>query len=164
MEPSDDLAVQVASLRKAYGDVVAVGDVSFTVERGSVFCIIGPNGAGKTTTIECLEGLRRQDSGSVLVGGLDPIADRRKFVHRIGVQLQETGIPPRMKVREALRYSPHSTEHPYPCRSSATSWGSMTVSPNPTAPFREAISGASTSPSLLWETPRSFSWTNRPPA
>ena len=58
MEPSDALAVQVASLRKLYGNVVAVDDVSFEVERGSVFCIIGPNGAGKTT--ECLEGLRRQ--------------------------------------------------------------------------------------------------------
>ncbi len=102
MEPSDDLAVQVASLRKAYGDVVAVGDVSFEVERGSVFCMIGPNGAGKTTAIECLEGLRRPDDGSVLVCGLDPIADRPKFVHRIGAQLQDIGIPPRMKVREAL--------------------------------------------------------------
>ena len=103
MEPLHDLAVQVASLKKEYGDVVAVDDVSFTVERGSIFCMIGPNGAGKTTTIECLEGLRQPDDGSVLVGGLDPIADRAKFVHRIGVQLQEIGIPPRMKVREALR-------------------------------------------------------------
>ena len=98
-----DLAIRVASLRKTYGDVVAVDDVSFTVERGSIFCMIGPNGAGKTTTIECLEGLRQPDAGSVIVGGLDPIADRVSFVHRIGVQLQEIGIPPRMKVREALR-------------------------------------------------------------
>ena len=103
MESSHDLAVQVASLRKVYGDVVAVDDVSFTVERGSVFCMIGPNGAGKTTTIECLEGLRQPDEGSVVVVGLDPISDRSKIVHRIGVQLQEIGIPPRMKVREALR-------------------------------------------------------------
>ena len=102
MEPSDALAVQVASLRKLYGSVAAVDDVSFEVERGSVFCIIGPNGAGKTTAIECLEGLRRQDSGSVLIAGLDPIADRARLVHKIGVQLQEIGIPPRMKAREAL--------------------------------------------------------------
>lgn len=100
--PSHEIALQVTSLRKVYGDVVAVDDVSFAVERGSVFCIIGPNGAGKTTTIECLEGLRRPDSGSVLVTGLDPIADHSRFVHKIGVQLQEVGIPPRMKVREAL--------------------------------------------------------------
>ncbi len=101
-EPSRGLAVRVASLRKAYGDVVAVDDVSFAVERGSVFCIIGPNGAGKTTTIECLEGLRRPDGGSVRVAGLDPVADRAGVVHKIGVQLQEVGIPPRMKAREAL--------------------------------------------------------------
>ena len=83
MERSDVLAVQVSSLRKVYGNVVAVDDVSFEVERGSVFCIIGPNGAGKTTTIECLEGLRRPDGGSVLVAGLDPISDHT-FVHKIG--------------------------------------------------------------------------------
>ena len=76
--------------------------MSFEVERGSVFCIIGPNGAGKTTAIECLEGLRQPDGGSVLVAGLDPIADRARLAHKIGVQLQEVGIPPRMKAREAL--------------------------------------------------------------
>ncbi len=102
MESSEALALQVASLRKVYGDVVAVDEVSFEVERGSVFCIIGPNGAGKTTTIECIEGLRQPDGGSVLVAGLDPIANRAKFVHKIGVQLQDIGIPPRMKAREAL--------------------------------------------------------------
>ena len=102
MEPADALALQVASLRKVYGDVVAVDEVSFEVERGSIFGIIGPNGAGKTTTIECLEGLRQPDGGSVLVAGLDPMADRARFVHKIGVQLQEVGIPPRMKAREAL--------------------------------------------------------------
>ena len=100
--PSDTLALQVESLRKLYGRVTAVDGVSFEVERGSVFCIIGPNGAGKTTTLECLEGLRQPDSGSILVAGLDPIADRVQLVHKIGVQLQDIGIPPHMKVREAL--------------------------------------------------------------
>ena len=103
MKRSDALALQVESLRKVYGDVVAVDDVSFEVERGGIFCMIGPNGAGKTTTIECIEGLRQPDGGSVLVAGLDPVADRSKLVHKIGVQLQEIGIPPRMKAREALR-------------------------------------------------------------
>ena len=103
MGPLDALALQVTSLRKVYGNVAAVDDVSFEVERGSVFCIIGPNGAGKTTAIECLEGLRRPDGGSVLVAGLEPIADRARLAHKIGVQLQEVGIPPRMKAREALR-------------------------------------------------------------
>ena len=103
MGPLDALALQVTSLRKVYGNVAAVDDVSFEVERGSVFCIIGPNGAGKTTAIECLEGLRQPDGGSVLVAGLEPIADRARLAHKIGVQLQEVGIPPRMKAREALR-------------------------------------------------------------
>ena len=102
MEHPHDLAIRVASLRKTYGDVVAVDDVSFDIKRGSIFCMIGPNGAGKTTTIECLEGLRQPDSGSVAVAGLDPTADRARLVHRIGVQLQEIGIPPRMKAKEAL--------------------------------------------------------------
>ncbi len=100
MEASDVFGVQVASLRKVYRDVVAV---AFEVERGSVFCIIGPNGAGKTTAIECLEALRQPDGGSVLVAGPDPTADRARFVHKIGVQLQVAGIPPRMKAWEALR-------------------------------------------------------------
>ena len=81
MEPSDAPAVEVTSLRKGYGDVEAVDDVSFKVERGSIFYVIGPNGTGKTTTIECLEGLCRPDGGSVLVAGLDPMADRARLVH-----------------------------------------------------------------------------------
>lgn len=90
-------------MRKVYVDVAAVEDLSFTVDRGSIFCMIGPNGAGKTTTIECLEGLPQPDDGSVLVDGLDPIAGRADYVHRIGAQMQEIAAPPSMKVREALR-------------------------------------------------------------
>ena len=92
----------MASPRKVYRDVVAVDVVAFEVERGSVFCIIGPNGAGKTTAIECLEALRQPEGGSALVAGPDPTADRARFVHKIGVQLQVAGIPPLMKVWEAL--------------------------------------------------------------
>ena len=103
MKASTSVALQVASLRKSYGDVKAVDGVSFEVERGSVFGVIGPNGAGKTTTIECLEGLRRPDSGSVRVADFDPMANRDRVVHKIGVQLQDVGIPPRMKTREALK-------------------------------------------------------------
>ena len=72
MNITDPIAVQVDWLRKTYGDVVAVDGVSFQVEQGCVFGVIGPNGAGKTTMIECLEGLRRPDSGSVRVAGFDP--------------------------------------------------------------------------------------------
>ena len=103
MDTSNGAAIKVRSLRKTYQSIVAVDDVSFDVECGSVFCLIGPNGAGKTTIIECIEGLRRADSGSILVAGLHPIEDHTDLVHRIGAQLQETGIPPRMKAKEALR-------------------------------------------------------------
>ncbi len=102
MEADSGPAIKVTSLRKTYGDDVAVDDVSFEVERGSVFCMIGPNGAGKTTTIECMEGLRQPDGGSIQVAGLDPVTDHAALVHKIGAQLQEIGIPPRMKTREAL--------------------------------------------------------------
>ena len=65
--------------------------------------MVGPNGAGKTTTIECLEGLRRPSSGSVCVLGVDPFAERRAVAERIGVQLQESALPARLRVEEALR-------------------------------------------------------------
>ena len=99
----DSLAVHVTSLHKRYGDTIALDGVSFEIGRGSLFCVIGPNGAGKTTTIECIEGLRRPDSGTVRVCGVDPIEGRSELVRKIGVQLQEVGIPTRMRVSEALK-------------------------------------------------------------
>jgi ABC-2 type transport system ATP-binding protein len=95
-------AIEVRNLRKRYGDHVAAQDVSFTVERGEIFGIIGPNGAGKTTTVECIEGLRTPDSGVVTVLGLDPQRDRAELRQRVGAQLQESALPDKMKVWEAL--------------------------------------------------------------
>jgi ABC-2 type transport system ATP-binding protein len=95
-------AIEVHSLRKRYGNHVAVQDVSFTVERGEIFGIVGPNGAGKTTTVECIEGLRTPDDGSVSVLGLDPRRDRAELRQRVGAQLQESALPEKMKVWEAL--------------------------------------------------------------
>jgi ABC-2 type transport system ATP-binding protein len=95
-------AIEVRNLRKRYGDHVAAQDVSFTVERGEIFGIIGPNGAGKTTTVECIEGLRTPDSGVVTVLGLDPQHDRAELRPRVGAQLQESALPDKMKVWEAL--------------------------------------------------------------
>lgn len=95
--------VEVQELRKVYGNTVAVDGVSFTVMEGEVFGIVGPNGAGKTTTIECLEGLRRADSGTVRVLGLEPWSSRRQLAARIGAQLQESALPERLRVEEALR-------------------------------------------------------------
>jgi ABC-2 type transport system ATP-binding protein len=98
-------AIEVSSLTVRYGDVVAVDDLSFTAEAGRVTCVLGPNGAGKTSTIECLEGLRRPTSGRLSVMGLDPGADRRRLVERIGVMLQEGGVQPAIRPGEALRHA-----------------------------------------------------------
>jgi ABC-2 type transport system ATP-binding protein len=95
-------AIEVRNLHKRYGDHVAVQDVSFTVERGEIFGIVGPNGAGKTTTVECIEGLRRPDTGTVTVLGLDPHHDHAELRQRVGAQLQESMLPEKMKVWEAL--------------------------------------------------------------
>src|ERR1700744_5239306 len=80
-------AVEIRHLRKTYGDLVAVDDVSFTVAPGEIFGILGPNGAGKTTTVECAIGLRKPDSGTVRLLGLDPQADREEIHQIVGVQL-----------------------------------------------------------------------------
>ena len=95
-------AIQVENLEKRYGSSVAVERVSFDVRRGEVFGIVGPNGAGKTTTVECLSGLRKPDSGTVRVLGLDPQKDGRKLRERVGVQLQQAALPDDLKVWEAL--------------------------------------------------------------
>jgi ABC-type multidrug transport system, ATPase component len=94
--------VKVSGFRKAYGSFVAVNDVSFEVFDGEIFGLIGPNGAGKTTTLECVEGLRTPDSGSISVLGLDPFRDIYKLQDRIGVQLQEAQLQKRIKVKEAV--------------------------------------------------------------
>ena len=94
--------VEVDHLRKAYGTTVAVDDVSFSVDEGEIFGILGPNGAGKTTAVECVVGLRVPDAGTIRVLGLDPRADGRQLKERVGVQLQESALPAKLKVREAL--------------------------------------------------------------
>jgi ABC-2 type transport system ATP-binding protein len=94
--------IEVSDLHKRYGETVAVDDVSFTVDEGEIFGILGPNGAGKTTTVECIEGLRTPDRGSITVLGLSPQRDRRELRQRLGVQLQESKLPDRLRVWEAL--------------------------------------------------------------
>jgi ABC-2 type transport system ATP-binding protein len=97
-----DLPVEVNHLVKLYGDFTAVRDISFTVEEGEIFGILGPNGSGKTTTVESLQGLRRIDGGQVRVLGLDPSTHAAEIRRRIGSQLQESALPDRIKVWEAL--------------------------------------------------------------
>jgi ABC-2 type transport system ATP-binding protein len=94
--------IEVKNLHKRYGDLIAVNDISFSVEAGEIFGIVGPNGAGKTTTVEMVEGLRAPDRGSVRVLGLDPRTNRAEVRRRLGIQLQESQLPDRMKVWEAL--------------------------------------------------------------
>jgi ABC-2 type transport system ATP-binding protein len=95
-------AIIVQNLVKRYGDFVAVNDVSFSIHEGEIFGIIGPNGAGKTTIVECISGLRVPDSGSISIYGLSPQKDRNKIRKFVGVQLQESALPPRLKVGEAV--------------------------------------------------------------
>jgi ABC-2 type transport system ATP-binding protein len=95
-------AIHVSGIRKTYGATVAVADVSFDVNDGEIFGLIGPNGAGKTTTMECAEGLRTPDRGTISVLGLDPFRDVYQLQHRIGVQLQQAQLQKRIKVWEAV--------------------------------------------------------------
>jgi ABC-2 type transport system ATP-binding protein len=115
--------VEVTNLHKQYKDVVAVDDVSFTVEHGEIFGIAGPNGAGKTTTVECMEGLRKPDSGTVSVLGLNPGRDREKLAVKMGVQLQESNLPERMKVWEALDLYSSFYPDPLDWRALIDEWG-----------------------------------------
>ena len=95
-------AVEIAHLRKTYGALVAVEDVSFAVAEGEIFGILGPNGAGKTTTVECAIGLRSPDSGTIRLLGLDPHTDAAKIHEIVGVQLQASALPPKLRVGEIL--------------------------------------------------------------
>ena len=100
--PEATPVVRVEHLRKVYGSKVAVDDVSFEVAEGEIFGILGPHGAGKTTTVEALAGLRTLDSGTVRILGLDPQEDPAPVREVLGVQLQESKLPPKLRVREAL--------------------------------------------------------------
>jgi ABC-2 type transport system ATP-binding protein len=106
-------ALFVKDLRKNYGDFEAVRGIDLEVQPGEVFGLLGPNGAGKTTTIEIMEGLRPRTSGTVSVLGLDPASQSNLIKDRIGVCLQATNLPDKMKVHEALElfdafYSRHT--------------------------------------------------------
>jgi len=96
-------AIVVEALSIRYGELTAVDELSFTAPPGRVLALLGPNGAGKTSTVETLEGYRRPSSGRVRVLGLDPIADRRRLMPRIGVMLQQGGVYTGIRPLEVLR-------------------------------------------------------------
>jgi ABC-2 type transport system ATP-binding protein len=106
--------IHVQHLHKRYGEHVAVADVSFDVQRGEVFCLLGPNGAGKSTTTEILEGHRRRSGGTVSVLGHDPERGERALRERIGIVLQECGVPGELSVAELVAMY----GRPYPRRRS----------------------------------------------
>ncbi|MFE5090041.1 ABC transporter ATP-binding protein [Streptomyces sp. NPDC056638] len=104
--------IEVDGVHKAYAGRPAVDGVSFAVDEGEIFGILGPNGAGKTTTVECVEGLRVPDAGTVRVAGLDPVADHDRVTRLLGAQLQESELQPKITVAEALEL--YSAFYPEP--------------------------------------------------
>src|ERR1700729_4658765 len=106
------LAVEITHLRKTYGPLVAVDDVSFSVAQGEIFGILGPNGAGKTTTVECAIGLRSPDSGTIRLMGIDPQADQARLHEITGVQLQSGAFPAKLRVGEIIDMYKSFYRHP----------------------------------------------------
>jgi ABC-2 type transport system ATP-binding protein len=104
--------ITVDHLRKTYRRLVAVDDLSFDVEAGEIFGILGPNGAGKTTTVECIQGLRRPDGGTIRVLGLDPVTQAVQLRQRVGSQLQDSSLPGRLRVAEAIELFAAFARHP----------------------------------------------------
>lgn len=96
--------IEVKNFRKTYGKHVAVDGISFDVKQGEIFGLLGPNGAGKTSTLECLEGLRAPNGGSLRVAGIDPASESRKLRNLIGVQLQSAGLPESITPVEAMKF------------------------------------------------------------
>ncbi|WP_441246211.1 ABC transporter ATP-binding protein [Kitasatospora sp. McL0602] len=115
--------IEVTELRKAYGRRQVLDGVSFAVEEGEIFGLLGPNGAGKTTTVECCEGLRRADGGSVRVLGLDPVRDAKELRAKVGVQLQQARLQDSLRVGEALELYASFYPRPRDQRELLTQWG-----------------------------------------
>src|SRR3989344_2762445 len=96
--------IEVKNLSKKYGDLVAVDNISFSVEKGEVFGIVGPNGAGKTTTLEIMEGLRKANSGEVIIDGVDVLVKPYEVKKYIGVQLQSESFFEELSLVELLEF------------------------------------------------------------
>ncbi|OLF06752.1 multidrug ABC transporter ATP-binding protein [Actinophytocola xinjiangensis] len=104
--------IEVTDLRKRYGDIDVVDGVTLSVEEGEIFGILGPNGAGKTTTVECVAGLRKPSGGRINVLGLDPQKDVRALRKHLGMQLQHSELPEKMRVHEAMTMFASFYPHP----------------------------------------------------
>jgi ABC-2 type transport system ATP-binding protein len=99
---SEEAVVTVRGLRKSYDGRAVVDGLDLDVRAGEIVGLIGANGAGKTTTVECIQGLRRPDSGALSVLGFDPVVQADKLRSRIGSQLQDSALPDRLRVAEAV--------------------------------------------------------------
>jgi ABC-2 type transport system ATP-binding protein len=104
-DSSAETVVTVTNLSRTFGVKKALNDVSFTVKRGTVFGLVGENGAGKSTLIKHLLGLWRAEEGSVRVFGLDPVADPKAVLGRIGYLSEQPDLPGWMRVDELLRFT-----------------------------------------------------------
>jgi ABC-2 type transport system ATP-binding protein len=114
--------IEVEHLRKAYGSTVAVEEISFAVVEGEIFGILGPNGAGKTTTVECVQGLRHPDGGTIRVLGLDPTTEAARLRQRIGSQLQDAALPGRLTVAECIELFAAFADDPVDCDELLARW------------------------------------------
>lgn len=94
--------INVQGLIKRYGKVMAVTDVTFSVEKGEIYGLLGPNGAGKTTTLECIEGLRENNGGNISVDGINPHKNQKEIRNKLGIQLQSSSLPSAILVNEAV--------------------------------------------------------------
>ncbi|OFT27957.1 spermidine/putrescine ABC transporter ATP-binding protein [Corynebacterium sp. HMSC08F01] len=108
-----DLALEVDSVVKEYGEKRAVDGLTFTARRGELLALLGPNGAGKTTTIEMCEGFTKPTSGSIRVLGIDPVTQPQKVRDRIGIMLQGGGSYASLKVREILQLAARYNTNPH---------------------------------------------------
>ncbi len=118
-----DSAVVIRHLEKRYGSTVALNDLSLEIQAGEIFGIIGPNGSGKTTTVECVQGLRQADGGEISVFGIDPRTNRSRLRTVIGSQLQESALPERIRVWEALDLFAAISPNPVDWRELVNDWG-----------------------------------------
>jgi ABC-2 type transport system ATP-binding protein len=130
--------IEVVELTKRYDGHPVVDGISFEVEAGEIFGVLGPNGAGKTTAVECVEGLRARDGGQVRVLGLDPRTQGHRLHQRIGVQLQDTQLPDRLRVGEAVDMYASFYPDPADWREVLDRWG---LASKVKAPFAKLSGG-----------------------
>ncbi len=140
--------IEVNGVRKTYAGRNVVDGVTLSVDEGEIFGILGPNGAGKTTTVECVEGLRIPDAGTVRVAGFDPVADHDRVTQLLGAQLQESELQAKLTVREALELYRSFYRAPADWRpsSSGSAWPTASPPASPSSPVARSSGCSSRSP------------------